>query len=329
MVHASIVIPTRNAGQGFRRTLDAVFSQRAPFDFEVRVVDSGSTDGTQGICQDYPVRWHSIPPEEFSHGGTRNRAIRQSSAPFVVLTVQDAVPADDRWLAALLEPLASDARLAGAYSRQVARPDAPYVVSRQLELWHASQARRVIRRIEDKESFERLPFDDKRVLCAFDNVSAAVRRAVWEDIPLPAVPFGEDIGWSVAVLSAGYAIAYVPESKIIHSHSRGFSYAVSRAYVDRKMLHAFLGGGSDQPKRRGRHLAFLRVVLRYMHDARRDGALTVRSILQGWSYYGSGFLGVWLAESYLAGATRRRCRRMRNRLDRLLIANLGLRVGCQ
>ncbi len=45
----------------------------------------------------------------------------------VVLLVQDALPASEDWLVALTRPLREDEGVAGAYARQVPRPDADAV----------------------------------------------------------------------------------------------------------------------------------------------------------------------------------------------------------
>ena len=76
---ASVVIPTKNGEEYLDEVLAAVFGQQAPFDFEVVIVDSGSTDRTLEIIGRYPaVKLHRIPPLEFNHGETRNFAIRQA-----------------------------------------------------------------------------------------------------------------------------------------------------------------------------------------------------------------------------------------------------------
>jgi len=47
----AVVIPTKNAGPRFERTLEAIASQGLGEPFETIVIDSGSTDGTLGHCR--------------------------------------------------------------------------------------------------------------------------------------------------------------------------------------------------------------------------------------------------------------------------------------
>src|SRR3712207_9533880 len=59
-----------------------------------------------------------------SHGATRDLGISLSSGEYVALTVQDAVPLDERWLATMVENLENDGRIAAVYGRHVPKPDA-------------------------------------------------------------------------------------------------------------------------------------------------------------------------------------------------------------
>lgn len=50
---ASIIIPTKNGQQYLEEVLDMVFRQKADFDYEVIIVDSGSKDRTLGIIEKF------------------------------------------------------------------------------------------------------------------------------------------------------------------------------------------------------------------------------------------------------------------------------------
>src|SRR5215211_1389161 len=120
----SVVIPTYNENTPvFEEALEAISGQRSDFTYEVLVVDSGSSDGTPDLARKYSARILGIPKSEFNHGGTRNRGISEARGEFVVMTVGDAIPADELWLQGLVENLANDERVAGAYSRQIPRQD--------------------------------------------------------------------------------------------------------------------------------------------------------------------------------------------------------------
>ena len=68
----SVVIPVKNEAGKIRECIEGILSQSIPV-MEIIVVDSGSTDGTIEILQDYDiVKLVQIPSDQFNHGETRN-----------------------------------------------------------------------------------------------------------------------------------------------------------------------------------------------------------------------------------------------------------------
>jgi rhamnosyltransferase len=236
-----VIIPTRNAGPGFEKVLAAVCGQRSNFAYEVLVVDSGSSDGTLELARRYSARTMSIPRSEFNHGGTRNLGISEARGEYVAMIVQDAVPADGSWLQALVENLAADERVAGAYSRQIPRPDCNPFTRHDLEAHYTNLPERREQTIEDLECFEALAPARKLELISFDDVSSCLTRSVWERHPFRRLSFGEDLEWSERVLKAGYKIVYEPASAVIHSHNRSALYEMKRAYATHKLLGELAG----------------------------------------------------------------------------------------
>ena len=87
---ASVVIPAYNSGRFLGPALDSVLSQRRD-DFEILVVDDGSTDDTREVARRYP----RVRLFEQSHGGgsaARNLGVRESSAPIIAF-----LDSDDLW----------------------------------------------------------------------------------------------------------------------------------------------------------------------------------------------------------------------------------------
>ncbi|WP_119067287.1 glycosyltransferase family 2 protein [Rubrobacter indicoceani] len=230
----SVVIPTLNAGPEFDDLLGALYAQHRDFDLEVLIIDSGSDDGTPERAGSYGARVCSIPKSEFNHGATRNLGVSLTDGEFVVMLVQDAVPCGPGWLASLVGAVSEDGRVAGAYSRQVARPDADPVTRALLNGRASGRDERREQRSEG--GYGELPPAKKRRLAAFDNVSSCLRRSVWEGHPFETERFGEDIRWGKAVVEAGYTIVYEPRSVVVHSHERGALYDLKRYYADAGVL---------------------------------------------------------------------------------------------
>jgi rhamnosyltransferase len=156
-----------------------------------------------------------------------------------VLLVQDALPASDDWLAALVAPLLEDRQIAGAFARQRPRDDASAITrcygSRSAA---ASSVGRML--AIDRAAFSALPPLERLERCTFDNVCSCIRRSVWIEHPFRATPCAEDLEWAREVLLSGYRLAYVPRALVIHSHDRSARYEFARTRaLHRRLFELF------------------------------------------------------------------------------------------
>lgn len=235
----SVVIPTRNAGERFRETLEAIQAQ-VDSTAELVVVDSGSSDGTPELARRFGARTICISPESFNHGETRNLGIQEASGELCVLLVQDAVPAQQTWLANLIAPF-SDPRVVGVTGRQVPRPDADPIGRWEVEWGNRFLGEKlVVQEVVNCDDFLALDYEQRLRIAWFNNVCSAVRREFWERHPFRSVPFAEDVDWSLRALAAGYRIVYNPFASVIHSHSRPAAYNLRRHYVAAKIMRKLL-----------------------------------------------------------------------------------------
>lgn len=281
MPRVSIVIPTRNAGAAFCHTLDAIVDQDLGEPYEVVVIDSGSTDGTRALAKQHGARVIAIDPAEFGHGRTRNAGIASCQGDLVVLTVQDAVPADQHWLSSLVRALDEHPGVAGAYSRCLPRQGAGfverYLATRQARADTGNDP--IAQSWPPGAQLSGLSLDDLRRCCAFYDASSILRRSVWAQRPLPDVAYAEDLAWSVEVMRMGYSVLYVPASRVYHSHHRSWWYELRRSYVDRRALlalhaSAVPGGASGVLPPSGSHRQVLDLVRDMTRSARAERALT-------------------------------------------------------
>jgi rhamnosyltransferase len=240
-VKASVVIPTLNAGPEFLRLLRCLRIQETNFEFELVVVDSGSTDGTVELAERYGAEVHRIDRGDFNHGVSRNLGISLARGEYVVLTVQDAVPFDRRWLSAMVEDLERDGGVAGVYGRQIPHLDAGPLTRAILNGQVSASSERTEKFLKEGSTLDELTPRRRRRICAFDNVSSCIRRSVWEELPFEKTAFGEDLRWGKQVIEAGYKLVYEPASAVFHSHERGPSYDLRRYYVDQKILLELFG----------------------------------------------------------------------------------------
>lgn len=116
----SVVIPARNAERTIRRQLEAVCTQELADDFEVLVVDNGSTDATAGAVIDM-ARIHPrislvTGPSEPNRSAARNTGVEHCRGSLIAFCDADDVVADG-WLAALVRGLETHNAVTGALVR--------------------------------------------------------------------------------------------------------------------------------------------------------------------------------------------------------------------
>jgi glycosyltransferase involved in cell wall biosynthesis len=207
----TVAIPVLNGGATLELVLEALEAQRLDRGIEVLVADSGSTDGSVELARRHGAEVIKVPPGQFSHGGTRNLLLRRASGSHVALLTQDARPADDRWLAQLLEGFDAAPDVGLVFGPYQARPDASLMVRRELESWFGSLApeARGPPDAADPGAARRLFFTD---------ANGCVARAAWERVPFRNVAYAEDQLLARDMLAAGYAKVYRPDAAVIHSH---------------------------------------------------------------------------------------------------------------
>lgn len=237
----SIVIPTRNGMATLPAVFDAIERQVHGFDIEVVVIDTESTDGTLALVRARADRVIQTTAAQFNHGQSRNQAIAVSSGTFIVLLSQDATPADERWLQALVSPLRQSDSLAGSFARQMARPDAGAIARHYHAHWAGSSHIPVVARIDSVAAFEAMRPLERMRHCTFDNVCSCLRREVWEAHRFTETPIAEDLAWARDVLLAGHELAFVPDAVVLHSHARRAAYEFERTALLHYELHRLFG----------------------------------------------------------------------------------------
>lgn len=252
MADVLIVLRCFNDVRVVGETLDAVFAQEGP-SFRVVAIDSGSSDGSVEVLKRFPLELVEIPLGSYIPGRVLNLGMRHGGEPLAAFVNSDCTPQNREWLARLLAPFPSDAKIAAVYGRQVPRPDAhPLVV----------------------KDYERA-FGDGRVAATwrhfFSMASSAVRRSVWELRPFDEdIRYSEDILWSWQRRQEGWRIAYAADSVAMHSHN----------YTVPEMRRRFAGEGKADAAIYGESLVDTSLLRGFLlpcaAEIARDLAWTVR-----------------------------------------------------
>lgn len=256
-IRTSVIIPTYQPGIAAVQEMEEALRRQSLPPSEVIVIDSSSTDGSFRAWS-HNVILKRIAKNEFNHGRTRNLGATLASGDALVFMTQDAVPADEQWLEALIRPLSTEQARA-AYSRQLPRSDAtPTETFARLANYPAVPA---LKCPGDSQTAVQRNF--------FSNVSSAVDSRVFRDIggfPKDVI-LNEDMVLAANLLDAGHCIAYAAESRVVHSHA----YTVAqqfRRYFDIGV--ALKRGGptlADSGTQRA-GIDFVFQLLRYLVDER-------------------------------------------------------------
>jgi len=210
MVQASILLLTKNEAGNIGACLDAICAQKNAGEFEVVVVDSGSTDGTTEIVANYPVRFEKIRAEDFHHARTRNFAAGLAQGEFLVYLAADALPASNEWLEALLGNFA-DARVAAVYGRHMPNEGSSLERQDTLDAVYGQE-----RLVKDPLLGQEMGYR----YFHFSTVNAAIRKNAWEKTRFPEdLKCFEDLGIAKRILDSGAKIVYEPRAAVFHSHN--------------------------------------------------------------------------------------------------------------
>lgn len=244
--HVSIILRSCNEAWALRDTLPALLAQDYR-DWELIVIDSGSTDGSVELIRQFqPRHFIQIERHEYNPGRVMNHGMRLAGSDYGIFLNSDATPRDAHWLRPLVTALL-DFQTAAVFGRQVPRPDCQAVYAHDYERCFG------LRR--ESASWEHF----------FSMASSGLRRDIWAQRGFnESLQYSEDDEYTRWCRAHGYHVVYVPESVVIHSHNYTPEQAWRRSFGEGKALAAVWPGQPadfDWPRN---------VLLGCLNDARRD-----------------------------------------------------------
>lgn len=230
-----VVIPTYKPGKKFSRLLKMLQRQTWPVGKIIVMNTEKSFWNEHGFEEIKNLEVHHLTKEEFDHGETRNRGMRFSRADIVVFMTDDAVPADEHLIEALVKAFKQRGpqgeAVIMAYARQLPDKDCPLAERYTRSFNYPEES--CVKTRADLEQMGIKTFFASNVCCAYDREKfwfqgGFIRRTI----------FNEDMIFAgKALLQDDYAVAYVAGARVIHSHNyncrqqfkRNFDLAVSQA----------------------------------------------------------------------------------------------------
>ncbi len=201
---SSIVIRTYNEERHLASVLAAIKCQTVSFSYETVVVDSGSSDRTLEIAQDFGCRIVHIAKSDFSFGRSLNIGCREAHGECLVFVSGHCIPVGHDWLERLIAPLGKNA-IAYTYGRQM-----------------GTQASRFSEcQIFGKYFPQKSCIPQDEFFC--NNANAALLRAVWEEHPFDEELTGlEDMFLSKQLVAKGMKVGYVADAVVHHLHDESW-----------------------------------------------------------------------------------------------------------
>lgn len=166
-----VVIPTYKPGKKFSRLLKMLQRQTWPVG-KIIVMNTEKSfwneHGFEGIKN---LEVHHLTKEEFDHGETRNRGMRFSRADIVVFMTDDAVPADEHLIEALVKAFEQRGpegeAVIMAYARQLPDKDCPLAERYTRSFNYPEES--CVKTRADLEQMGIKTFFASNVCCAYDR----------------------------------------------------------------------------------------------------------------------------------------------------------------
>ena len=231
-VCVSIVLLTRNQERFLSKSFPLLVNQNTDFSYEIIALCTKSRDKTLELCRRYCTKTLEIPKENFHHAKTRNLGIKLAKGEYIVFLVGDAVPFNTSWLQNLVIPLTEDIEIMAGYSKQIPHPEAPPWEKRDILYGNSGITRRKIKvdfsNLQQSEDYTENP--EKYI--KLNNISTVYRSDFLNRHPFDGrMVVAEDRELCKRIIELGYAILFIPESKVFHSHDFGLKQLYYRCYT--------------------------------------------------------------------------------------------------
>ena len=264
----SIIMRCKNSDWVIAEALSALFSQTFT-DFELVVVDSGSTDRTLEFVSHYPCRLIEIEPGDYYPGKVLNDAIATCDSEIIVFLNSDSVMLAPQSLGNLVRAF-DDASVSAAFGRQLPRPEAESWVRRDYAVSFPENA------------------NDIPDWITMSLPLAAMRKTAFEQHAFYTQAWAsEDTEWGNWAREAGHTVQYVPEALTMQSHNYTLKEIYGRRFVEGE-ADAFIY--QKQPSVLKQALALLRCCAQDMvfhikeHDWKAIPKIVPRRLVYQWAY---------------------------------------------
>lgn len=227
---ASIVIRTKNEEKRIGDVLNSLVEQTEK-DFELIIVDSGSTDRTLPIIESFnqslDLRIFKIASNDFTYPFACNFGAERARGDYLVFLSGHSIPRNKDWLKNGLLDFTQKNNIAGVYGTVLPSKDATllewfYYVPGFLEF--------------------RKKIANKKRMGILGNTNSIIRRDLWCDHHYDESykDGGEDGEWAYFFINKGYNIIKDPQFAVYHSHGYWIKDTIRQYRHWKKVANKFI-----------------------------------------------------------------------------------------
>jgi rhamnosyltransferase len=207
----SIIIRTLNEERYLHELLSSIQTQRSNFSHEIVLIDSGSTDNTLTIAEQFGCQILHISRAEFSFGRSLNQACQAAQGSLLTFISGHCIPCHQHWLQNLIAPLCKGIAQY-CYGRQIGGPRT---------YWSECQ-------IFAKYFPEHSSIPQEGFYC--NNANSAILAEVWNRYQFNEELTGlEDMDLAKRLLADQGKVGYVADASVYHLHHENWEQ-VQRRY---------------------------------------------------------------------------------------------------
>ena len=207
----SIIIRTYNEEKYLPYLLNSIRTQSLYDNTETIVVDSGSTDSTLAIANDYESKIINIEKINFTFGRSLNLGCEKAKGKYFVIVSAHCIPQNNYWIENLVTPLLENTS-SYSYGRQIGSRETFFSEEQIFNKYYPP-----ITNLFQKGFF-----------C--NNANSAITREEWKKYKFDETLTGlEDIDLAKKIFNNGGNISYISEACVYHCHKETWAQ-ISRRF---------------------------------------------------------------------------------------------------
>jgi len=214
---ASVIIITKNQKKLLQKSLPVLLNQDLKDDYEIIVVDSGSTDGAREYVQRLPIKLIKIKPKVFNFAAAFNTGAKVASGEFLIRLSGDVIPRKIDFISQMIKPF-QDPKVGATYGKYTITGRKGYTYPYFWSEWRFPSKET---RYSVKPNLLKMRTGSEH-MTEVTNLAGgccSIRRSIWKSRPFnEKMPAAEDAEYSIYLHLKGFDIVYNPEADVTHEH---------------------------------------------------------------------------------------------------------------